>query len=557
MEIARVQKSLATKALSQATHRFDDLYRYVRDVNWLESARSAIMSNNGAKTPGVDGINGQELPVSEWLALLNQTIEELREGTYRPMPVRRIYIPKANGKLRPLGIPTIRDRMVQEALRMVMEPIYESQFLPCSNGFRPGRSTMTASNHIQRLCNEKGKYFWIVEGDIKGCFDNISHEKLIHVLRKRIADERLLSLIWAFLKAGYMEEGKLHAPKVGTPQGGIASPLLANVYLHEMDLHWQERYNSMSTRQRERRRKEGKGNVQLVRYADDFLVLTNGPKAEAEALKEEFGDFLQHLELTLSPEKTVITHVNDGFDVLGFHIQRRPKLSERERKVLYVTPTEKSVERYKEKIRDLLTEPNINVVNKLQAVNRVIRGWARYYQYVQSSWVRQKLDHWTYEAFWKWLHRKKHGGYVGKKELYDKYLTQRNYKGQKTLGYGQVFLARMNDIAFKQYYSPKGGVPNPYLTDDADLTIAEENPIAQETWNGTSAQNKYAIARQDLRVRLGPTCQMCKQAFLPERLQAHHIQSQKEGGKHGTSNLRLLCHDCHTTTENYGTSRKI
>ena len=313
----------------------------------------------------------------------------------------------------------------------------------------------------------------------------------------------------------------------------------------------------MSTRQRDRRRKEGKGNVQLLRYADDFLVLTNGPKAEAEALKEEFGDFLHHLELTLSPEKTVITHVNDGFDFLGYHIQRRPKLSEPERKVLYVTPTEKSVERYKEKIRDLLAEPNINVVNKLQAVNRVIRGWARYYQYVQSSWVRQKLDHWTYEAFWKWLHRKKHGGYVGKKELYDKYLTQRNYKGQKTLGYGQVFLARMNDISCKQYYSPKGGIPNPYLADDVDLTIAEENPIVQETWNGTSAQNKYAIARQDLLVRLGPICQMCKQTFLTEQLQAHHIQSQKEGGKHGTSNLQLLCHACHTTTENYGTSRKI
>jgi len=190
MEIARVQKSLATKALSQPMHRFEDLYRYVRDVNWLESARSAILSNNGAKTPGVDGINGQELTVSEWLALLNQTIEELREGTYCPMPARRIYIPKANGKQRPLGIPTIRDRMVQEALRMVMEPIYESHFLPCSNGFRPGRSTMTAINHLQRLCNEKGKYFWIVEGDIKGCFDAISHEKLIHVLRKQIADER-------------------------------------------------------------------------------------------------------------------------------------------------------------------------------------------------------------------------------------------------------------------------------------------------------------------------------------------------------------------------------
>lgn len=557
MEIAKVQKSLATKALYQPTHRFDDLYRYLRNMNWLESARSAILSNDGAKTPGVDGINGKDLSAAEWVTILNQTVEDLQEEKYCPMPVKRVYIPKASGKLRPLGIPTVRDRLVQEALRMVLEPIYESHFLPCSHGFRPGHSTMTAISQIQRLCDEHCKYYWIVEGDIKGCFDNISHKKLIHVIRKRIADERLLALIWAFLKAGYLEEAILHTPKIGTPQGGIVSPLLANAYLHEMDMHWQERYNSMSKRQRERRRKEGKGNVQLVRYADDFLVLTNGPKIVAEELKEEFGEFLQGLELTLSPEKTVITHVNDGFDFLGFHIQRRSKLSERERKVLYVTPAERNVERYKEKIRNLLDEPNINVVNKLQAVNRVIRGWARYYQHVQSSWVRQKLDHWTFETFWRWLRRKKHGGYVGEKELYDRYLSQRNRRGHKTLGYGQVFLARMNDISFQRYYWPKGGIPHPYLTENADLTIAEEEPVLRETWNGLSAQNRYAIARQDLLVRFGPFCQMCKQRFLQEDLQAHHIQPQREGGKHGASNIQLLCHDCHTKTESYGTSRKM
>jgi RNA-directed DNA polymerase len=174
MEIAAIQKSLATKAQAQPTHRFKDLYRYVREVNWLESARSAILSNNGANTPGIDGIKGQDLPVSEWLALLNQTVEDLRAGTYCPMPVKRVYIPKANGKLRPLGIPTIRDRMVQEAIRMILEPIYESHFLACSNGFRPGRATMTAIHTVQRLCNEQLKYFWIVEEDIKGCFDHAS-----------------------------------------------------------------------------------------------------------------------------------------------------------------------------------------------------------------------------------------------------------------------------------------------------------------------------------------------------------------------------------------------
>src|SRR5215469_3883664 len=160
MEIARVQKSLATKALYQQGHRFDDLYRYVRNMHWLESARSAILTNDGAKTPGVDGVRGNDLSAAEWVALLNQTVEELQKGTYCPMPVKRVYIPKANGKLRPLGIPTVRDRLVQEAIRMVLEPIYESHFLACSNGFRPGRATMTAMHTIQRLCNDQLKYFW-------------------------------------------------------------------------------------------------------------------------------------------------------------------------------------------------------------------------------------------------------------------------------------------------------------------------------------------------------------------------------------------------------------
>src|SRR5215217_2154326 len=198
MDIANVQKMLATKAHYQPTHRFNDLYRFVRDRNWLESARNAILHNTGANTPGVDGICGKTLSSGEWRTLLDQTVEELRAGTYQPQAVRRVYIPKANGKLRPLGIPTIRDRMVQEVLRMTLEPIYESQFLDCSYGFRPGRSTMAAIDTIQRLTMAGNKYWWCVEGDIQGCFDAIPHDRLIRVLRRTIADERLLELIWAF-----------------------------------------------------------------------------------------------------------------------------------------------------------------------------------------------------------------------------------------------------------------------------------------------------------------------------------------------------------------------
>jgi RNA-directed DNA polymerase len=224
MDIATVQKMLATKAHYHPTHRFNDLYRFIRDKNWLESARNAVLHNAGANAPGIDGVQGKTLTPREWQALLDQTSAELRDGTYQPQPVRRVYIPKANGKLRPLGIPTIRDRVVQEALRMTLEPIYESLFLDCSYGFRPGRSPMAAIDTIQRLTNACGKYWWCVEGDIAGCFDAIPHDRLIRVLRRTIADERLLELIWACLKAGYMGNNYLQHPQTGTPQGGIVTP---------------------------------------------------------------------------------------------------------------------------------------------------------------------------------------------------------------------------------------------------------------------------------------------------------------------------------------------
>lgn len=554
MDIAKIQKLLATKAQYQPLHQFHDLYRYVRNKDWLEQARRDILQNSGANTPGVDGVKGRDLTETEWRELVDQTFEDLRQGTFRPQPARRVYIPKANGKLRPLGIPTIRDRMVQEVLRMLLEPIYESHFLKCSHGFRPVRSTMTAIDRVQYLCAETRKYFWIVEGDIQGCFDNIPHDQLMQALRKVIADEKLLSLIWAFLKAGYEEDGKVHYPNTGTPQGGIVSPLLANIYLHEMDKIWWERYGKLSQMQRKTRRKHGRGNIELVRYADDFLILTNGTKAAAEAAKAEFSDILTRMGLTLSPEKTLITHVNDGLEFLGFHLQRKPRRSQPGRKALYTAPTPRNIERYKDKIRDLLANTHGDVVNKIRAVNRVVRGWGNYYRYVQSSRIRQKLDHWTYEAVFRWL-GKKHGGSMGKKRLYDLYIL-RNAKGSKVLGYGTAHLARMGAIPTERYYTPKGGIQNPYLTSDtADVTIASEDPIDENTWDGTSTQKPFALLRQDLLMQCGPICFGCKRQFPQHQLHAHHVQAQKVDGQHRLSNLRLLCPVCHQKTGSYGGGR--
>lgn len=557
MDIAAVQKNLAQKAHYQLTHRFDDLYRYVRNTNWLECARHAILHNKGGNTPGVDGICGRDLKATEWQELIEATARDLRAGTYQPQPVKRAYIPKTNGKLRPLGIPTIQDRMVQEVLRMILEPIYESRFLACSTGFRPARSTMTAIHAIQLHCNERQKYFWVVEGDITGCFDNIPHAPLIQVLRQVIADERLLALIWAFLKAGYEENQTRYQSGTGTPQGGIASPLLANIYLHEFDQRWWQTYGTLTHHQRSCRRATGQGNVVLIRYADDFLLLTNGPKSQAVQLKEEAGQWLADLGLALSPAKTLVTHVNDGFEFLGFHIQRFTKEAAPQSKALYVTATPRNIQRYKDKIRTLLAEPQVDVVNKIRALNRVIRGWANYYRHVQTTRLRQALEHWTFWAVWRWLKRK-HGGKLGEKAIYRQYYSARNQQGVKALGYGNVFLFHMDAIRFQRYYLPKGGIQNPYLNpNSADLTIVGDEPIEEGTWNGLSAQNTYAIARQDLLRRTGLVCQQCGHHFPPDQLHAHHVQAQQDGGTHKQNNLQLLCRECHKTTESYGKNRKM
>jgi RNA-directed DNA polymerase len=552
MDIARVQRSLATKASCEPQHRFNDLYRYVRHRDWLEAACRSVLRNKGARTAGIDGVVPKDLTETEWQGMLDQLVIELKEGTYKPMPARREYIPKANGKLRPLGIATARDRVVQEVVKMVLEPIYESHFLPCSYGFRPGRSTMTAIARVQYLHNRMHKYYWVVEGDIHACFDEIPHDKLIQTVRKVVKDERLLSLIWAFLKVGYMEEGKRHVPDRGTPQGGIVSPLLANLYLHEMDKVWWERYyGTLSQKQRQTRRRKGLGNVQLVRYADDFLVLTNGSKEQAYELMEEFRVILAELGLTLSPEKTCITHLDDGYEFLGFHLQRRPRRCAPQEKALYVTPTQRNIQRYRAKIREMLRPTQGDPVNKLRAVNRVVRGWANYYRHVQSARVRHKLDHWTFWAVWQWLYRK-HGGNIGQKELYRRFIT-RNAKGRKVLGYKAVHLARMNDIHYQRFYLPQGGLQNPYMRlNRPGPTDTEDDPIADETWDGTSTQKGFALIRQDLLDQCGPICHRCKREFPPHQLHAHHVKALKDGGKDRQSNLELLCQRCHARTKNYG-----
>jgi len=251
-DIIKAQQGLARKAEVNRAHHFEDLYHLLCKREWIEEALQHVLDNDGAGTAGVDGmswksfndVNKSDFENEKFRQHFIETLQkELRMHTFKPMPVRRVEIPKpGTNKKRGLGIPTLKDRTVQTLLKMLMEPIWEADFLYFSNGFRPGRCTMDCVQPLYALCNTTTGYRWVIEGDIKACFDKIPHDQLVAEVARRIADPHILKLIRSFLKSGIMDHGKLAPSEEGTPQGGIVSPLLANIYLHRFDEWYYNRY---------------------------------------------------------------------------------------------------------------------------------------------------------------------------------------------------------------------------------------------------------------------------------------------------------------------------
>ena len=272
MKVREMQRRLSRRAEQEPAHRFGDLYNLLYDMTWLREAHRGVSQNAGKMTAGCDGIT-MTLFDEHLDANLATLREELRAGTFAPRPVRRVLIPKGNGRRRALGIPSIRDRIVQEALRMLLEPIFEADFSPRSYGFRPGRCTMDAVAYVAATATGHQRYYWIIEGDIASYFDTINHRKLLKLVAKRIRDKHVLTLIWKFLKAGVMEGKLFRDTRTGTPQGGIISPLLANIYLHPLDCYL-TRYTALSEYQKLRRRRHGQANFLYARYADDVRHIT-------------------------------------------------------------------------------------------------------------------------------------------------------------------------------------------------------------------------------------------------------------------------------------------
>ena len=402
--VLQIQTKLHQWATDDRRRRFDDLWNLVYDPAVLVHAWQRVRSNRGARTAGVDGETAHYVTVVRGeQAFLSELRDELKARRFQPVPVREVTIPKPGGKRRRLGIATVRDRVVQAALKTVLEPIFEADFQPCSYGFRPGRRAQDAIAEIHYFTSRS--YEWIVEGDIKACFDEISHTALIQRLRVRIGDKRVLGLVKAFLKSGILgEDHELRESTAGAPQGGILSPLLSNVALSILDDHFAEAWQAMGdSHQRERRRRNGLANYRLVRYADDWVLMVAGTRADAERLREEAAAVLLPMGLRLSEEKTRIVHIDQGFDFLGMHIQRHKQRGST-RRFVYTYPARAALAAVKAKVRSATRRStNQSLAVLLHRLNPVLRGWASYHRHGAAAKTFAFLSAFTWRRVWCWV----------------------------------------------------------------------------------------------------------------------------------------------------------
>ena len=450
--------------------RFGDLFNLVCDPATLLVAWERVKRNRGSKTAGVDGQTRwhvERLGVEKVLGELRQS---LRDGSYAPLPVREHEIPKRSGKVRRLGIPALRDRIVQMATTLVLEPIFEAEFAPCSYGFRPNRRAQDAIEQVRFFINPPRSYEWAIEGDVEDCFGSIHHGLLLAELRRRVTDKRVLRLIRQFLGAGIMRHGSLTATPSGTPQGAILSPLLANVALSVLDRRFEDAWNACTPHQRKWRMAKGHASYRMVRYADDFVILVRGTEAQAQALKQQTAEFMrQRMRLTLSPEKTHITHVDDGFDFLGFHIRRRPR---GRIPVAYSFPSERSFREIKHRIKALTGRSTIGLSldELVHALNPILRGWTSYHRHAASKRCFSYLDRYLWRRVVLWL-RKKHPRLTWKQ-------IRRRYWGRRWTSPDGTRLYWPGQVPVTRYRYRGHRIPTPWAPPDTSraTTRTEQCP---------------------------------------------------------------------------------
>lgn len=387
----KLQRALYRAAKRSASRRFHALYDKVYRKDILGRAWELVRANRG--TAGMDDQSIQSIEnegVREFLAQIQQ---ELEDGRYHPRPIQRVYITKPDGRNRPLGIPVVRDRVVQIAVKIAVEPVFEADFQPCSFGFRPKRSAHDANEVIRQTVNRG--FNWVVDTDIENYFDTIDQEKLMGMVSKRISDRRMLKLIRKFLTAGVLEEGKVRTLTAGTPQGGVLSPLLANIYLNYLDRVWMKRCRKVGI---------------LVRYADDLVAICPREENARKALKR-MKLLMKRLGLKLNPDKTQFVNLREGqqgFDFLGFH-HRKVRSYRYGYYYLHRWPGRKAMQAIREKIRSIVGERrglNRTLKEVIAELNPVLRGWGNYFAVGNSSQKLSQIDDYVRERLYLFLSKK-------------------------------------------------------------------------------------------------------------------------------------------------------
>jgi RNA-directed DNA polymerase len=514
--------------------RIRNLMDLMHNPTWIAAACDRVLKRSRGKAAGVDGVCVSDFEKSRDHRL-EQLRLELKRGTYRPLPLRRVEIPKANGKMRQLGIPCLRDKIVEEAIRMALEPIFEVEFHEHSYGFRPNRS----AHHAVARCRYAALtgFTWIIEGDVKACFDEMSHQAILRCLREKVMDNKFLALIQLLLKGGVEIDGVFHPTTKGVPQGGVVSPLLANVVLNKLDwfLHSKGQHGNAGIL----RHRHGQPNVRFTRYADDWCVfLTRCKRQYAERLKDEIRDFLrERCGLELSAEKTRITHVRDGYDFLGFNISvdvgksgcLSPKVRVGRKGITNIQHRLGEVLRYRP------MQESISV--RLARASSVIRGWSNYFRAAHNfSRVAHGLDH---KAFWIAVKA------ICRKEDISTAQCLRKHRLQNTIGvHEDCALARFQDTAAAYFYTS----PKPYQP-GSDQSYPED-----DEWEAAFVfSNRRRPGCGDLKwkalVRDGFHCRGCAVVVTSKTSHADHIEPVNRFANFAMANdldnIQTLCRRCH------------
>jgi len=486
-----------------------------------------VTENQGKNTPGVDRMiwNTPQKKLN--------AIYSLRQRDYHPQPLRRIYIPKKNGKKRPLGIPVMKCRAMQALYLLALDPVAETTADPNSYGFRPGRSTADAIEQCFKVLGKQASPQWILEGDIKGCFDAISHEWLL----THIPMEKAMLKKW--LKTGYMEQHILYPTEAGTPQGGIISPVLANMTLDGLERAIREAIPPTTRKSRE-------AKVHLIRYADDFLISGSSKELLEQEMKPLVETFLRERGLQLSPEKTIITHIEDGFDFLGQNV-RKYKTGKRHK--LLIKPSKKNVAAFLEKARDIIKANKPLPAGKLIAkLNPVIRGWVNYHRHVVSKKTFSIVDEAIYQTLRRWINRRhprKSDAWKAKK--YFKTCGGDNWVFFGMDGEQTWHLTRADHVQIVRHVKIQGEA-NPYDPAwesyfEKRLDVRMEATLKGKHWLHNLWKEQEGL------------CPVCNQKITKiTGWHSHHILWRSRGGPDAAENRVLLHPTCHQQVHSQGIS---